>query len=126
LRHATAQDYQGFYEEEIRHRRNHGYPPFAVLALLLVRHKDAERGRHIAQELRRYLLEANRDHVVRVLGPAPAPLARLRGEHRIQLLIKSRSRKQLRVVIDQALNAFEAAGNESRAVTLEIDPVSMM
>jgi primosomal protein N' (replication factor Y) len=126
LRHATAQDYQGFYDEEIRHRRNHGYPPFAVLALLLVRHKDDDRARRISQELRKCLLEANRDHAVRILGPAPAPLARLRGEHRIQLLIKSRSRKQLRTVIDQAINAFETAGNELRAVTLEIDPVSMM
>jgi primosomal protein N' (replication factor Y) len=126
LRHATAQDYQGFYEEEIRHRRNHGYPPFAVLALLLVRHKDEDRARSIAQALRKHLLEANRDHGVRILGPAPAPLARLRGEHRIQLLVKSRSRKQLRAVIDQAMSAFEAAGNESRPITLEIDPVSMM
>jgi len=126
LRHATAQDYQGFYDEEIRHRRNHGYPPFAVLALLLVRHKNDDRARSISQELRKHLLEANRDHAVRILGPAPAPLARLRGEHRIQLLIKSRSRKQLRAVIDQGISAFETAGNDSRPVTVEIDPVSMM
>jgi primosomal protein N' (replication factor Y) len=126
LRHAMAQDFRGFYEEEIRHRRNHGYPPFVALALLLVRHKDPARALNIAQQLRNVLNEANREHSARILGPAPAPFARLRGEHRIQILMKSRSRKQMRAVIDQALKNFEASGGEARAVTLEIDPVSMM
>ncbi|HBB96057.1 MAG TPA: primosomal protein N' [Blastocatellia bacterium] len=126
LRHATAQDYRGFYEEEIRHRRNHGYPPFVVLALLLVRHKDPARARTTAQQLRNALNEANLDHSCRILGPAPAPFARLRGEHRIQILVKSRSRKQMRAVIDEALKSFEDAGGDSRSVNLEIDPVSMM
>ena len=126
LKHATNQDYQGFYDEEIRHRRNHGYPPFVALALFLVRQKDAARAGSIAQELRNHLNRANRDHACRILGPAPAPFARLRDEYRIQLLIKSRSRKRMRAVIDEALKNFEEAGNDSRSVTLEIDPVSMM
>jgi primosomal protein N' (replication factor Y) len=125
LRHSCAQDYRGFYDEEIRHRRNHGYPPFVALALLLVRHKDAARAIAIGQQLRNALVEANRDHACRVLGPAPAPFARLRGEHRVQLLIKSRSRKQMREVIDAAMKALEKDG-DLRSVTLEIDPVSMM
>jgi len=91
-----------------------------------VRNKDAARARSIAQELRNHLNQANRDHACRILGPAPAPFARLRGDYRIQLLMKSRSRKQMRAVIDQALKNFEEAGNDARSVTLEIDPVSMM
>ncbi len=126
LRHACAQDYRGFYDEEIRHRRNHGYPPFVALALMLIRHKDAARANAIAHELRNALVEANEAHTCRILGPAPAPFARLRGEHRVQLLVKARSRKQMRAVIDEALKNFEEAGNDSRAVTLEVDPVSMM
>jgi primosomal protein N' (replication factor Y) len=126
LRHACAQDFRGFYDEEIRHRRNHGYPPFVALALLLVRHKDATRANATAHQLRNALVEANRDHACRILGPAPAPFARLRGEHRVQLLVKSRSRKQMRAVIDAALSALEKAGQDLRSVTLEIDPVSMM
>jgi primosomal protein N' (replication factor Y) len=126
LRHACAQDYQGFYNEEVRHRRHLGFPPFVALALLLSRNKDRARAFAIAQKLRLALLEADRDHACRVLGPAPAPLARLRGEYRIQLLVKSRSRRRMRAVIDQALKSFEEAGNDARSVTLEIDPVSMM
>lgn len=126
LRHATAQDYLGFYEEEIRHRRNHGYPPFVALALLLIRHKDAATALRTAQQLRNALNDANGDHSCRILGPASAPFARLRGEHRIQLLVKSRSRKQMRKVIDEAITKFEEVGGDTRSVTLEIDPVSMM
>jgi primosomal protein N' (replication factor Y) len=126
LRHACAQDYRGFYDEEIRHRRNHGYPPFVALALTLVRHKDRSRANAIAHELRNALVKANDAHACRILGPAPAPFARLRGQHRVQLLLKARSRKQMRAVIDQAMKSFEEAGNDLRPVTLEIDPVSMM
>jgi primosomal protein N' (replication factor Y) (superfamily II helicase) len=126
LRHACAQDYQGFYEEEIRYRRNHGYPPFVVLALLLCRHKDAARATATAQQLRTALTKANRDHSCRILGPAPAPLARLRDEYRVQLLVKSRSRKQMRGVIDEALTSLEKEGTDLRSIRLEIDPVSMM
>jgi primosomal protein N' (replication factor Y) len=126
LRHAQAQDYRGFYDEEIRHRRNHGYPPFVALALLLSRHQDQARALATAQQLKKALTDANRDHACRILGPAPAPFGRLRGEHRIQLLVKSRGRKQMRAVIDQALTEMEKAGQDLRAVSLEIDPVSMM
>jgi primosomal protein N' (replication factor Y) len=126
LRHATAQDFRGFYDQEIRHRRNHGYPPFVALTLLLVRHKDPARARSTAQQLRNVLSEADRDHSCRLLGPAPAPFARLRNEHRIQILVKSTSRKQMRAVIDEALKHFDEAGGDARAVSLEIDPVNMM
>jgi len=126
LRHATAQDYRGFYDEEIRHRRNHGYPPFVGLALLLIRQTDPVRARQTSQEIRNFLNEANRDHSCRILGPAPAPFARLRNEYRIQILLKSRSRKRMRAVIDDALKNFEDGGGDARSVSLEIDPVNMM
>ena len=126
LRHAVAQDYAGFYNEEIRHRRNHGYPPFVALALLLTRHADANRAHEIAQQVRKALLEADADRTCRILGPAPAPLARLRNEFRFHILVKSRSRKQMRMVFDEAWTALETAGNDLRHVSLEIDPISMM
>jgi len=93
---------------------------------MLVRHKDGTRANATAQRLRQALVEANRDQACRILGPAPAPLARLRGEHRVQLLVKSRSRKRMRAVIDAALAAMEKGGQDLRSVTVEIDPVSMM
>ncbi len=126
LRHACAQDYAGFYDEEIRHRQNHSYPPFVSLASLLVHGPDLGKTRTEALELRKELDAANKERTSRILGPAPAPLARLKGRHRIQLLVKSRSRRQLRQVVDTALAAMAAKGQNLRSINLEIDPVSIM
>lgn len=126
LKHARSQDYAGFYSEEIRHRQNHGYPPFVSLASLLVHGSDPKRTRAEAVELRKQLDLANEDRACRILGPAPAPLARLKGEHRIQLLVKGRSRRQLREVVDKGLEAVASRGISLRSINLEIDPVSIM
>ncbi len=65
LRHASAQDYAGFYQEEIQHRQNHTYPPFVALASLLVHGPNLERVRAEAVELRKELDQANQ----RACGP---------------------------------------------------------
>jgi primosomal protein N' (replication factor Y) (superfamily II helicase) len=127
LRHACAQDYEGFYEEEIHHRRSMSYPPFVSLASLLVHGEDLTRTQAIATEIRRALDEANSDRACRILGPAPAPLARLRGEHRIQILLKSRARTRLREIIEVGLaNAAAVPGCDTGCVNVEIDPVNLM
>ena len=126
LQHACAQDYAGFYEEEIRYRQNHSYPPFVALASILVHGEDLDHIRHTALELRKELDLANADRACRVLGPAPAPLARLKGEHRIHLLIKSRHRRRLRKLVDSAVSAVIARKHNARTINVEIDPVSIM
>ena len=126
LRHACAQDYAGFYDEEIRYRQNHSYPPFVALASILVHSPDLSRIRETALELRRELDLANGERACRVLGPAPAPLARLKGEHRIHLLVKSRNRRQLRKLVDAAVSAVTVHKHNRRTINVEIDPVSIM
>jgi primosomal protein N' (replication factor Y) (superfamily II helicase) len=126
LRHACAQDYEGFYEEELRYRQNHSYPPFVALASLLVHGPDLGKVRNDSLELRKQLDMVNQERKCRVLGPAPAPLSRLKGEHRFQILIKSRSRKDLREIADAALRAVAESGVNLRSINLEIDPVSIM
>jgi primosomal protein N' (replication factor Y) len=126
LRHASAQDYAGFYEEEIRHRENHNYPPFVALASLLVHGADLTKVRADAGELRKELDSANEERLARILGPAPAPLARLKGEFRVQILIKCRNRRELRKIIDNALKSLAARKINLRSINVEIDPVSVM
>ena len=126
LRHACAQDYEQFFNEEIVYRQNHSYPPFVALASVLIHGADLGRVRADALELRRELDKANTERSCRILGPAPAPLARLKGEHRFQVLIKSRSRRQLRTVADAGMKAIADRGLNLRAFNLEIDPISIM
>jgi primosomal protein N' (replication factor Y) (superfamily II helicase) len=125
LRHACAQNYEAFYEEEIRYRRSMSYPPFVSLGSLLVHHQDLGVAQSTARLLRE-ALDENCDPFCRVLGPAPAPISRLKGEHRIQLLIKSRSRTRLRHVLDASLLLLTEAGVDLRSINLEIDPVSLI
>jgi primosomal protein N' (replication factor Y) len=126
LRYACEQDYDGFYEEEIKHRRNLNYPPFVALAALLIHDGSFTTAQAQAAEIRRALDSANRERACRILGPAPAPLARLRGEHRIQILVKSTGRPQMRELIDVALAEAGANGVNLRNVNVEIDPINLM
>jgi primosomal protein N' (replication factor Y) len=126
LKHACAQDYSGFYKEEIHYRKSLSYPPFVSLASLLVHHEELARAEATAAELKQALEAANTERACRILGPAPAPLARLKGEHRIQILIKSRSRPRLRQLIDMALAETAARAVDLRSLNIEIDPINLM
>jgi primosomal protein N' (replication factor Y) len=107
LRHACAQDFDAFFAEEIRYRQTLSYPPFVSLASLLIHGEDLTRVQTTAAEIREALDNANTDRACRILGPAPAPLARLRGEHRFQILLKARNRTRMRAVLDLALAEAE-------------------
>ncbi|MFM8395355.1 MAG: hypothetical protein ACKOB4_15685, partial [Acidobacteriota bacterium] len=74
----------------------------------------------------RQLTAADQERVLRVLGPAPAPLARIRGEHRLQILVKTRHRREAREALDAAMSALRENGFDQRLVTIDMDPVSLM
>jgi primosomal protein N' (replication factor Y) len=124
IRHALNQDYEGFYEHEIGYRRALHYPPFSVLINCLVRGEELGKTAAAAAELAAALKLAAEGRDVRVLGPAPAPLARLKGLHRWQVLLKAKSRSGVRETLDTAM--ANAAGSITKLVTVEIDPVSLL
>ena len=126
LRHAKEQDYEGFYNEEIKFRERLGYPPFFVLASILIKHRDHAYASKNANILRRSLDAANSARNARILGPAPASLSRLKNEYRLQIIVKSISRRSLRETLDIALSDAETKGCDPRTVNLEIDPVNLM
>ena len=123
---ARGQDYDAFYRREIGFRRNLHYPPFTGLINLLIHDKDRERAASAASDVARLLREAAQDKPLRVLGPAPAPLARLRGEYRFQILIKTTNRKRAREALDYAMDRLGDVSVSSRMVQVEVDPVSLM
>lgn len=126
LRHAVAQDYDGFYREEIRFRERLGYPPLSVLAVILIKHRDYATAMASANLLRRSLDTANTGKHVRILGPAPASLSRLKNEFRLQIVLKSASRKNLRSVLDAGIAEAERRGLDRKSAFVEIDPVNLM
>jgi primosomal protein N' (replication factor Y) (superfamily II helicase) len=126
LEFAREQNYEGFYEHEINFRRNMRYPPFVALINILVKHSEFAKAASLATELAGLIRAADNENVLRVLGPAPAPIARLKGEHRVQVLIKTRYRRQAREALDAAMSTMKEAGRDLRLVTIEVDPVSLM
>ena len=123
---ARAQDYDEFYRREVSFRRSMHYPPFTALINICVHDKEFDRASNAAADLARELREAARDSALRILGPAPAPISRIKGEHRFQILIKARSRKRAREALDLAMDRALAAGYNPRSISIEVDPVSLM
>jgi primosomal protein N' (replication factor Y) len=126
LQHACTQSYENFYAEEIRFRQRLGYPPFVALASILIHHANYNYAFDNAQILKECLQNANSERQARILGPAPAPLARLKGKHRLQMLIKAANRKKLRELLDFGLHEAQEKFLDMKTVNVEIDPVNLL
>jgi primosomal protein N' (replication factor Y) len=121
---ARQHDYERFYKEELARRRQLGYPPLGRLARFGFSGEDEAETRAAARQVREALSAADPEEC-EVLGPAPAPLARLRGRHRHQLVLKAGDDDTLRRWAELGL---AAAGQLPRTVacTLDLAPVSML
>jgi primosomal protein N' (replication factor Y) len=121
IRHACSQDYLAFYRDEITFRRGMKYPPAVALINAVVRARTREAAMADAGEIVTALRLGGESY--RVLGPAPAPLSRLRGEHRAQLFIKGTHRPAMR----QALQLVLSSRPELRRRTIvDVDPMSVL
>jgi len=122
MRALIAADREAFYSAEIELREATHYPPFGRLASLVVSGAD----KHAAEaHARRLAAVSPRADEVRVLGPAEAPLALVRGRHRFRLLVKSPRGFDLSAYLRQWLAAApKAKGNIKREV--DVDPQSFL
>jgi primosomal protein N' (replication factor Y) len=126
LQQACAQDYAAFYEVERAFRQKLGYPPFVALASILIHHSDYTHAVETGNILRNCLERANKENACRILGVAPAPLAKIKNEFRLQIFVKAKNRKKLRETIDFAFHQAEEENCDLRAVSLEIDPINLL
>ncbi|HVG69281.1 MAG TPA: primosomal protein N', partial [Vicinamibacterales bacterium] len=96
VRLACAQDYVGFFEKEINFRRGMRYPPLVAMVNAVVRGRTFDEAMQTAAEVVRRLEAGAQAGGFTILGPAPAPLAKLRGEHRVQFFLKGARRAEMR------------------------------
>ena len=123
VRLACRQDYVGFFDREIVFRRGMRYPPLMAMVNAVVRGRSFEEAMQTAAELVRRLEPGSAAGGFSILGPAPAPLAKLRGEHRVQFFLKGGRRAEMR----QALRAVLTEMPEiRRRVTVDVDPLSVL
>ena len=117
-----ADDREAFYASEIAARESAGYPPFGRLASLIISSGD----RHGAEGFARRLASAApKNEAVRVLGPAEAPLALVRGRHRFRLLVKAPRGFDLSAHLRDWLAAAPAPKGDLR-LDVDIDPMSFL
>ncbi|MBL9027972.1 MAG: primosomal protein N' [Myxococcales bacterium] len=124
---AARHDVEGFLRSELKDRAEVHYPPFAKLALLRIEAIDARVAQRTAGDLARACMASApaRAGKVDVLGPSPAPLARLRARYRFRVLLRATDRGPLRACLAAVEPLLSGIDRRARAL-IDVDPVSMM
>ena len=125
IQDAIRQDYVAFYERELHYRQVMAYPPFTSLANVIVRDSNLEKAITWSRELSQFLAPHNGEGI-RVLGPASAPLARLKTEYRFQFLLKSKRKAQLTKILSGVLAYCDRKEIPQTAVLVDMDPLQLL
>ena len=121
IRHACRQDYHAFFADELEYRQRMKYPPAVALINSVVKARTREDALADAGEIVRALRWGGEPY--RVLGPAPAPLGRLKGEYRAQFFMKGTQRAPMRKAL---MTALESRTEIRRRTTVDVDPMSVL
>jgi primosomal protein N' (replication factor Y) len=126
IQYAKTHDFTGFADAELVQRREVGYPPFGRLIIILFRGREKRYVQEIAETYATHLNKANTGNV-EILGPAQAPIAKIKDHVRWQLLVKGQSSKvmhSLVAIVDRALRSL-AKEREVR-VNIDVDPMGLL
>jgi primosomal protein N' (replication factor Y) len=118
---ACQQQYEPFFRAEMRFRESMRYPPAMAMVNLIVRAKTFAQAMTEATKLGNELRRVSVGY--EVLGPAPAPMTRIRGEHRVQMFLKGTQRRGMRESVRLALKRYPAL---RRRVTVDVDPLTIL
>jgi primosomal protein N' (replication factor Y) (superfamily II helicase) len=125
VQYAARHDFIGFYEKELRFRSWMHYPPYSALANVLVRSDKLEEALTWSGILGKWF-EETRHEGVRVLGPAAAPIVRLKRDYRYHFVLKSASREKMNALLRTML-AYAASRKIPRTqVIVDVDALWLM
>ncbi|MBF0183828.1 MAG: primosomal protein N' [Magnetococcales bacterium] len=123
LQAVLNQDVTAFLNTEMNYRQEVGYPPFLRLALLRISSPSQQAGEMFVRTLKAQLPT---DQRIQLLGPAPAPLFKLRNRYRWQLLIKEQQAKQLHPALHDLLPLVHSLASHSLRLDWDVDPYSFV
>ncbi len=122
-------DYEGFVETEMMHRQQLNYPPFHKMAAIRIQSMDLEKARHTSSQLaqRAHFLKDKYDgfRPVEVLGPAAAPIAKLRNQFRYHILFKCPQPKMLNEFVRRLIGDSKWIGPQVK-VMVDVDPQNLL
>jgi primosomal protein N' (replication factor Y) len=128
--YSKTHDYKAFYESEIEKRFEGGYPPHAFLVCLRFESRDPRRVKEVAQSfggIVRRMLKSEKYAEVGYIGPAPAPIHKIKNRFRWQMILRSPSRRLLHhlswQIVEQELSTHR---QKAVKITIDADPVSML
>jgi primosomal protein N' (replication factor Y) len=125
IQFAAKHDYPGFVAKEMQYRRWMHYPPFAVLANIVIQSEKLEEATAWGGTLGRWFQQARLDKV-RVLGPAAAPIVRLKRTYRYHFVLKAEKRQALGATLRAMLAYAETQGIARRNLVVDVDAVHLM
>jgi primosomal protein N' (replication factor Y) len=123
---AMRHDLASFAAKELAHREPLGYPPFTSMVRVVVRGAAERTAKALAEEIARRLQSGaeSESAAIRILGPAPAPITRLRGNYRFQIQLQSSDGELLRRLVRTATADLKAP--EGTGWIVDVDPLDMM
>ncbi len=122
---AAHHDFAGFYEKELQFRAWMHYPPYSAIANVLIRSEKLDEALTWSGELGRWF-EKTRHEGIRVLGPAAAPITRLKRDYRYHFILKSPSREKMNALLRAMLAEAEAKKIPRTQVIVDVDAVWLM
>jgi primosomal protein N' (replication factor Y) len=131
IRLACAQDYESFFQSEIRLRRLLQFPPFCDIVLLSVTCPDEKELQkaclRLSEELKRLNLSDFADVPIVAFGPFEAPVYRVDNVYRMRMVIKCRLNRRARAMLETILRTFaaEARGSNRPVLSIDLNPSSI-
>ncbi len=122
---AARHDFAGFYEKELQFRAWMHYPPYSAIANVLIRSEKLDDALRWSGELGRWF-EKTRHEGIRVLGPAAAPITRLKRDYRYHFILKSPSREKMNALLRAMLAEAAARKIPRTQVIVDVDAVWLM
>jgi primosomal protein N' (replication factor Y) len=127
IRMAAEQNYEAFFHKEMRFRRMMHYPPVTALANVIAHGAKLEQAAQVAKHVGNFLIPLEtQTEGLKILGPTPAPLAKLQGRFRIQFLMKCTSRARLSTILRRLADYIDQQGIPQRSLMIDMDPVNIM
>jgi len=122
---AEKQDYHIFYQKELRFRRIMKYPPFTSLVNIILKGRNLKKLKikadKVAQEL-----QSQDTRGIWIIGPAPAPISKIKGNYRYQIILKARNRTRLKTILKETINNLRENRIGIKDIFIDIDPLSLM
>ena len=129
IRLACKQDYEAFYDREIRLRQLLVFPPFCDIALLTLSHKNEQTlfaGAKLLTEQLKAAVEGDYNDVkILAFGPFEAPIYRAEGRYRMRIVIKCRLQKRTRELFRQILSQFQQSGASLPQLSIDFNPTNL-